>query len=63
MLTFFTRGYAVIFLPAGLLYFLLHPWPWRQRLIADLTYALPLLVAILAWKAYTSHVIATYPLD
>ena len=62
-LAFFTRGYAVIFLPAGLLYFLLRPWPWRQRLIACLAYAAPLLLAVLAWKAYTSQVIATQPLD
>jgi hypothetical protein len=62
-LAFFTRGYAVIFLPAGLLYFMLRPWPLRQRLIACLAYAAPLLVAVLAWKGYTGHVIATQPLD
>ena len=63
VLAFFTRGYAVIFLPAGLLYFLLRPWPIRQRLIACLAYILPLLVAVLAWKGYTAHVLASQPLD
>lgn len=63
VLAFFTRGYAVIFLPAGLLYFLLRPWPLQQRLIACLTYALPLIIAILVWKGYTDHVIASQPLD
>lgn len=63
VLAFFTRGYAVIFLPAGLLYFLLRPWPLRQRLGACLAYALPLVVAILAWKGYTGHVLASQPLD
>jgi 4-amino-4-deoxy-L-arabinose transferase-like glycosyltransferase len=63
VLAFFTRGYAVIFLPAGLLYFLLRPWPWRQRLIAGLAFTLPLLVAVLAWKGYTGHVLASQPLD
>ena len=62
-LAFFTRGYAVIFLPAGLVYFLLRPWPWRQRLMAGLVYAAPLLLAVLAWKAYTGQVIASQPLD
>lgn len=63
VLAFFTRGYAVIFLPAGLLYFMLRPWPLRQRILACAAYALPLLVAILAWKGYTSHVLASQPLD
>lgn len=63
VLAFFTRGYAVIFLPAGLLYFMLRPWPMRQRLIAGLAYAVPLLVAVLAWKGYTGHIVASQPLD
>lgn len=63
VLAFFVRGYAVIFLPAGLLYFLLRPWPRRRRLIACLAYAMPLLVAILAWKGYTGQVVAGGPLD
>ncbi len=63
VLAFFTRGYAVIFLLAGPLYFMLRPWPLRQRLITSLSYALPLLVAVLAWKGYTGQVIASLPLD
>lgn len=63
VLAFFTRGYAVIFLPAGLLYFLLRPWPLRQRMTVGLAYALPIVVAVLAWKGYTSHVLASQPLD
>ncbi len=63
VLAFFTRGYAAIFLFAGPLYFLLRPWPVRQRLAACLAYAAPLLVAILAWKGYTGHVLASQPLD
>ena len=60
---FFTRGYAVIFLPAGLIYFMLRPWPLKQRLIVCTAYAAPLLIAILVWKGYTEHVIANQPLD
>lgn len=63
ILAFFVRGYAAIFLFAGPLYFLLRPWPLRQRLIASLAYAAPLLVAILAWKGYTGHLLASQPLD
>lgn len=63
VLAFFTRGYAAIFLPVGLLYFALRPWPWRQRLVAAALYALPIFVAILAWKGYTAHILATQPLD
>jgi hypothetical protein len=63
VLAFFTRGYAVIFLLAGPLYFILRPWPMRQRLIACLAYILPLIVAVLAWKGYTGQVIANLPLD
>lgn len=63
VLAFFTHGYAVIFLPAGLLYFLLRPWPMRQRLIAGLAYAVPLLIAVIVWKGYTSHILASQPLD
>lgn len=63
VLAFFTRGYAAIFLPAGLLFFLLRPWPWRRRFIACAAFAAPLVAAILAWKGYTGHIIASQPLD
>lgn len=63
VVAFFTRGYAVIFLPAGLIYFLLRPWPLKQRLIVFTAYATPLIIAVLAWKGYTGHVIANQPLD
>ena len=63
VLAFFTRGYAVIFLLAGPLYFMLRPWPMRRRLVACLAYALPLVVAVLIWKGYTSQVISSLPLD
>lgn len=63
VLAFFTRGYAVIFLPAGLLFFLLRPWSWRQRLLTFAAYALPLVIAVLAWKGYTGQVLASQPLD
>lgn len=63
VLAFFTRGYAVIFLLAGPLYLMLRPWPIRNRLIASLTYVLPLIIAVLVWKGYTGQVIANLPLD
>jgi hypothetical protein len=63
VMAFFTRGYAVIFLPAGLLYFLLRPWPMRRRLVACMAYGVPMVIAILAWKGYTGHILATQPLD
>lgn len=63
VLAFLTRGYAVIFLLAGPLYFMLRPWPMRQRLFASLAFVLPLLVSVIAWKGYTGHVIASLPLD
>ncbi len=63
VLAFFTRGYAVIFLPAGLLYFLLRPWSMRQKIVAGMAYGVPMVIAILAWKGYTSHILATQPLD
>ena len=63
VLAFFMRGYAVIFLIAGPVYFMLRPWPLRQRLVAGLTYVLPLLVAVLAWKGYTGQVIDSLPVD
>lgn len=63
-LAFLTRGYAVTLLPAALLYYLGRGgMPWGRRMASALAFALPLVLAIGAWKAYTDFVAGHFPLD
>ena len=62
--TFLTRGYAAAFLPAGLLWFLLlRGQPWPHRVFMAAAFVVPLVIAILGWRAYTAQILATQPLD
>lgn len=65
-LAFLIRGYAIAFLPAGALYFVLNrdrPWPVRTRLLAATSFGVPLLLTIVAWTAFTNDVASSGHLD
>ncbi|WPL17706.1 hypothetical protein Thiowin_02745 [Thiorhodovibrio winogradskyi] len=63
-MAFFTRGYAVTFVPAAILYFALQrEISLRERLLSALAFAVPLVLSIIFWKFYTGYIVANYPVD
>ena len=61
---FLIRGYAVIFLPVGVLFILLRlNGTFAERMKYALFFAIPLLVAVLAWMGYTHIAIASGQID
>lgn len=62
-LAFYMRGYAVTLIPAAIFFYALQPWQARQRISMALAFLFPMVTGVIAWKLYTSHVAATFPLD
>lgn len=64
IIAFYTRGYAITFLPAATLFFLLKStWSWKKRFTVIVCFALPFSIGIVAWSIYTTHIIEFYTLD
>lgn len=63
MLAFYTRGYAVTLIPAAIFFYALQSWQVRQRISMALAFLFPMVAGVIAWKLYTSHVAAVFPLD
>src|SRR5207249_7409298 len=61
---FFTRGYAITFLPAGLVfYYQRRQWPISKRLKIFACFALPLIVGAAGWYGYARYVLLNERLD
>lgn len=62
---FMVRGYAVAFLPAALIWFATRgKTSVPRRLVLAAAFSVPLLLTIIAWQQYTSHILRSgLPLD
>lgn len=62
---FMIRGYAIVFLPAGILYLLMQTeHGLKKRIGLVLSFAVPLFATVVLWKIFTDSVInAEVPLD
>src|SRR5258705_13989775 len=61
---FFTRGYAIAFLPAGCIALALkRDWPIVKRITFLACVALPVMSGVVGWSAYTRHVLLHERLD
>lgn len=63
---FFTRGYAVAFVPAALVYYVYRHrsnTTLGARVLAFTSFALPLVAGVVSWKLWTDHTISVGPVD
>ena len=64
IIAFYTRGYAITFLPAAILFFLLKStWSWKKRSAAIFCFTAVFLIGAASWFIYTSHIIEFYTID
>ncbi len=64
VLAFFTRGYAVTLIFAGLVFFLAkREWALSKRLVISSLFVAPLIIAVVAWASYTNSVLEGGNLD
>lgn len=63
-MAFYTRGYVVIFLPAGLLYYFFQfSWSIRKRITVAVGFVVPIFIGIVGWWLFTTDVILQLKLD
>lgn len=64
VIAFFTRGYAAVFVPAGIIYFLSRrEGTLRHRIWVAVLFVGPLVAAIVLWGIYTRSIVASGHLD